>query len=387
MARYHISPHTGDPGVCSAKINCPYGNLETDHFDTPEAARAAYETGQLEPAFATLRRALDKVTDTAFESAGDNPLPSTEYLRSRLAEAREREDEILAQAEAAGYDREAFLAGGGSGRIHPGLPVYMAMTREDLRTEHEQLTKTASASDSDFTPLKRLLADEYRDSARELSALTGAALDLRAREDQAILDGAAKAGLPVFDPNKGPEPFDTSADYHINGSDEPALTDEAMDEMGAHLDAADKKFRTVRVRDNGDYNDDNEWANRYEVEVSDFGRFETDDYGITVAAKRVADAGEWGELETWDEDPEVKLRYVARYLRKPNALDYIADGRLDNTDAMTALGDADDLGTSSKRFRIQLDNALLDIAEKTLRSEADAKTAEATDNKSDEPPF
>lgn len=43
MAKYHISPSTGDPGLCSAKPgNCPYGH-NVEHFTSPGAARLAYE--------------------------------------------------------------------------------------------------------------------------------------------------------------------------------------------------------------------------------------------------------------------------------------------------------------------------------------------------------
>lgn len=403
MARYHISPHTGDPGVCSAKVNCPYGNLETDHFDTPEAARAAYEAGQLEPAFATLRKALDDVTANAFESANDYPQPSALQTIHDLAA---RDQAILDEARSQGYGDEIDAMGLSAPQAP--LSVFMrSYDRDGLASERDAYLTTSELD---------TVSPEVASYSRDMARLCDIASEMKAKEDQAILDGVEKAGWPVFDPNKGPGQFtdaiaraDNQAPtmiwgqgngkttssagsdegvYHLNGTDEPALTDEAMDEMGAHLDAADKKFRTVRVLDLGDYNEDDEYVNRYEVEVSDYGRFETDDYDITVAAKRVADAGEWGELESWDEAPDVKLRYVERYMRKPNALDYIADGRLDNADKLVALGDADDLGTASKRFRINLDNALLDVAEKTLRSEADAKAAsDLLGNRTDTPPF
>lgn len=44
MAKFHINPETGNPGQCSAsKHQCPFGDAN-DHYDSPEAARAAYET-------------------------------------------------------------------------------------------------------------------------------------------------------------------------------------------------------------------------------------------------------------------------------------------------------------------------------------------------------
>ena len=42
MAKYHVNS-SGEPGVCSARKNCPFGDLESDHFSTREIAREAYE--------------------------------------------------------------------------------------------------------------------------------------------------------------------------------------------------------------------------------------------------------------------------------------------------------------------------------------------------------
>jgi hypothetical protein len=43
MAGYHINPTTGEPGLCKAKVSCPFGDLEDDHYTSREAAAAAYE--------------------------------------------------------------------------------------------------------------------------------------------------------------------------------------------------------------------------------------------------------------------------------------------------------------------------------------------------------
>jgi GNAT superfamily N-acetyltransferase len=43
MAKYHINPETGNPGICRAKQKCPYGSLETEHYSTLEEARQVYE--------------------------------------------------------------------------------------------------------------------------------------------------------------------------------------------------------------------------------------------------------------------------------------------------------------------------------------------------------
>ncbi len=43
MAKYHINPESGEAGLCRAKHNCPFGDLETEHYSTAEDARKAYE--------------------------------------------------------------------------------------------------------------------------------------------------------------------------------------------------------------------------------------------------------------------------------------------------------------------------------------------------------
>lgn len=46
MAKYHVNPETGEAGQCRARKNCPFGDLEADHYTSPEAAREAYEMKQ-----------------------------------------------------------------------------------------------------------------------------------------------------------------------------------------------------------------------------------------------------------------------------------------------------------------------------------------------------
>ena len=46
MAKYHINPHSGNPGVCRAQRNCPFGDLATEHYSTEFAAREAYENAE-----------------------------------------------------------------------------------------------------------------------------------------------------------------------------------------------------------------------------------------------------------------------------------------------------------------------------------------------------
>jgi hypothetical protein len=42
MDKYHINPETGNPGLCSAKIKCPFGGDDV-HYFSKEAAQQAFE--------------------------------------------------------------------------------------------------------------------------------------------------------------------------------------------------------------------------------------------------------------------------------------------------------------------------------------------------------
>jgi hypothetical protein len=43
LLKYHLSPKTGNAGVCKAKYKCAFGDIETEHYSSKELARAAYE--------------------------------------------------------------------------------------------------------------------------------------------------------------------------------------------------------------------------------------------------------------------------------------------------------------------------------------------------------
>lgn len=42
MDKYHINPETGNPGLCSAKVKCPFGGDDV-HYFSKEAAQKAFE--------------------------------------------------------------------------------------------------------------------------------------------------------------------------------------------------------------------------------------------------------------------------------------------------------------------------------------------------------
>lgn len=42
MPKFHINPETGNPGTCSAKIQCRFGS-DSEHYSSADEARVAYE--------------------------------------------------------------------------------------------------------------------------------------------------------------------------------------------------------------------------------------------------------------------------------------------------------------------------------------------------------
>jgi hypothetical protein len=41
MSKYHVNPKTGNPGLCTAKNQCPFGD-SSEHFDSKAEARQSY---------------------------------------------------------------------------------------------------------------------------------------------------------------------------------------------------------------------------------------------------------------------------------------------------------------------------------------------------------
>ena len=71
MAKYHIN-YKGEAGLCRAEKNCPFGGDE-DHFVSPEAARAAYESIHDEAKHASLQ-GLTKKSPPAQDEGRPNVL-------------------------------------------------------------------------------------------------------------------------------------------------------------------------------------------------------------------------------------------------------------------------------------------------------------------------
>lgn len=59
MQRFHVNPVSGNPGICKAVYECPFGDKETAHFDSEDEARKFFEESQ--ETFAPVSKKRDRV--------------------------------------------------------------------------------------------------------------------------------------------------------------------------------------------------------------------------------------------------------------------------------------------------------------------------------------
>ena len=99
MAKYHISPTTGRPNLCTAtKRGCPLGATEAEHYESKDAARAAYEASM---AAETFKKPSKEEQATPENPAEDSSLTYT-FTRDRLQAAINTIDKANRRAERAG---------------------------------------------------------------------------------------------------------------------------------------------------------------------------------------------------------------------------------------------------------------------------------------------
>lgn len=77
MAKFHIDP-SGNPGKCRARIRCPWGDLDADHYPSERTARKAYE---LE--YATDIHRFSARTGDLLEQIGPRQLPNRSWVSLR----------------------------------------------------------------------------------------------------------------------------------------------------------------------------------------------------------------------------------------------------------------------------------------------------------------
>lgn len=140
MLKYHLSPKTGNPGICKAKYKCAFGDIETEHYSSRELARAAYEEKMRGEAtsFSNTPKRVKIQSAEKFEEVlqdyelkspklkpltpfNSGPLISSKALRSSLIEANNSGDR---------YFRERSI----NIDTHPGG---LSITAEDAETGEE----------------------------------------------------------------------------------------------------------------------------------------------------------------------------------------------------------------------------------------------------------
>lgn len=87
MPRYHVHPITGVPDVCHAKMECPFGDVQTDHYSTKKEARQAFEQSMKHRMFDSngsddkeVRRIQEEASEILAEAASKSKDPVRGYL-------------------------------------------------------------------------------------------------------------------------------------------------------------------------------------------------------------------------------------------------------------------------------------------------------------------
>lgn len=118
MAQYHVN-NRGNPGECHALVgNCPFGSSE-EHFDTPAAARTAYEQAQTHDLFkgivkpASGEKNLRELEEARDELYGERNtvINAINQIKANIEtlEANEAKAEASSSERVSAYEREAGL--------------------------------------------------------------------------------------------------------------------------------------------------------------------------------------------------------------------------------------------------------------------------------------
>ena len=97
MVKYHISPASGRPNICRAKVKCPIGG-ESDHYASKEEARAAYEK-KMSQDLGNVSTTTRKATRLSLEEELKKATPDN--IDGKLAELYYKEAQAQAQVAAA----------------------------------------------------------------------------------------------------------------------------------------------------------------------------------------------------------------------------------------------------------------------------------------------
>lgn len=173
MARYHINSK-GEPGVCRAKLACPFGGDEA-HFASKEEAREAYEvksallTANLEESQAAIeaQERVHEDLETALEEATARlrkGAASVEEVQALRAELKASTDALRATVHARLYwEKEAIEAGLMEKRERPLLT-------DAAKRENAKYRKTIKTKRTFKMPMSE---ETYRCLVNEFTAWSG----------------------------------------------------------------------------------------------------------------------------------------------------------------------------------------------------------------------
>ena len=188
MAKYHIN-YKGNPGVCRAEKNCPFGG-PSEHFDSPETARAAYEK--------TMEREYKKLSHSRLEANKKAVLAYLQDSYASLHSSIEYETgltrPVVGKAlHALIKDGTVIAGGGGSGdairyraaRDEP-VKIERPSTVEDFKINYELAKNEMAASG----PLNGVwpYPGQYLEEAEAYNAKVATAVEARRRFKNAYID-------------------------------------------------------------------------------------------------------------------------------------------------------------------------------------------------------
>lgn len=180
---FHVNPETGEPGPCRASIQCRFGD-KTEHYESPEDARAAYEI---------------QMNNELIESLTSKNASLTEFLASRKFTDRELQDigyGSFDNGDGISFDKEdSYDANIWTGKLKDGP--------EDI-----ELRVVYGFSDSAETCLY-VGSERYEVSNEELISLEGDEYDY-ARQAGIAMSNAVTAARKKY-----PESFDVERNNRI----------------------------------------------------------------------------------------------------------------------------------------------------------------------------
>lgn len=210
MAKYHINPNTGNPGVCRAdpsKPNargCDFDLGESDHYGSAEEARTAFEASMADEATPAAAKPVDKRTlrlrakaafPTEHSFATVTPFSYEEALgayKELRKDFKEEEDGSQESSDGGGVEelswREYFDGAYGAARQEGRLNTerYAAALQNDP-SDPRSITEVVSSGSVDQSSPRVRLSDDEHNAAEAISMLPKGTQETVYRQPAAFL--------------------------------------------------------------------------------------------------------------------------------------------------------------------------------------------------------